>query len=348
MKVKGGTHGLQSGKSPPNKNQNSFKNGKPNVKKNEVAKKPNVKKNTGQNELKTPFINNKDGNHPIGMPGLSTNASASKIQKPNVNKKPDVIIFNRVPKTGTRVFHELIWRLARDHHFNFTVSQTYVRFKVTKEELMQQIAELQIKKRPFLFDRHIYFFKLPKSSNSKETVKYINIVRDPIDRCASWYYFIRFEQPREMPSERRNRTFDSCLEQGLEECTNPYIAPYRCLQIPFFCGHDEVCVTKSREALEKAKQNVDKEYAVVGLTEDTRSFFQVIQQKIPSFFGGVVDMYDEYGKESRQRLSNPKHKLLSLQSTIRMEDIMALEIEFYKYVRNLFYRRHKHLLTSKE
>ena len=256
------------------------------------------------------------------------------------------IVYNRVPKTGSRVVEELLSSMSKRHHYTYIQSNSYLDFKPSEIKLQEQISQLQAKKAPWLFDRHIYFFHFPNENSTTEAPLYVNIIRDPIDRCISWYYFIRFEHPRNMSEGRRSKSFDACLEEKLDECTEFYEPPYRCLQIPFICGQDPICVNNSREALQKAKRNVVKKYAVVGLTEDMRSFVRVIEKVVPHFFKRALQVYDKYGAKNQLRYSNSKHKTHSLYSSMKMEKFMSLEIEFYKFVRDYFYRRYKHILGT--
>lgn len=47
----------------------------------------------------------------------------------------------------------------------------------------------------------------------------------------------------------------------------------------------------SQEALEKAKQAVENDYAVVGVLEDLDTTFAVMEQYVPRFFKGVASIY---------------------------------------------------------
>ena len=47
----------------------------------------------------------------------------------------------------------------------------------------------------------------------------------------------------------------------------------------------------STAALERAKQNVEQNYAVIGLTEDIGTFTKVLEIIIPSYFKGMNEIY---------------------------------------------------------
>ena len=49
------------------------------------------------------------------------------------------------------------------------------------------------------------------------------------------------------------------------------------------------------EALARAKYNVCRYYDSVGITEDMRSFVEVLEHLYPSLMSGIVDIYDKAG-----------------------------------------------------
>ena len=60
----------------------------------------------------------------------------------------------------------------------------------------------------------------------------------------------------------------------------------------FFCGHSEDCVGFNTErALNLAKENVEKHYAVVGVLEEMNKTLTVLEHYVPRFFKGARDVY---------------------------------------------------------
>lgn len=56
-----------------------------------------------------------------------------------------------------------------------------------------------------MYERHIHFVDFAKFGQPQPV--YINLIRDPLQRMVSWYYFRRYQEghEREMPEEMRNR-----------------------------------------------------------------------------------------------------------------------------------------------
>ena len=56
-----------------------------------------------------------------------------------------------------------------------------------------------------------------------------------------------------------------------------------------FCGNGKICkVVGNTDALQRAKENVEKFYPVVGVLEHFEQSLQLYQRVLPQFFAGVV------------------------------------------------------------
>lgn len=118
---------------------------------------------------------------------------------------------------------------------------------------------------------------------------YINIIRKPLDRLVSYYYFLRYGDDYR-PHLVRHRagdtmTFDECVKQKKPDCDPKNMW----LQIPFFCGHHQECFEAGSEwALEQAKRNLVNEYFLVGMTEELGDFIEMLELSLPRLFQGTV------------------------------------------------------------
>ena len=182
-------------------------------------------------------------------------------------------------------------------------------------------------------------------------------------RRQNWYMFngdgvLKEGSPFDYPALLK-MSFEDCVQQRLPECSfeigsSIHYGPsggnhisqvglekrYLCglvklhsflFQISFFCGMHKVCDDFGRpEALELAKSNVDKYYAVVGVVEKMQESLQVLENYVPAFFRYATRFYNGMMKEKHVNHNNVKPKVPeSIKQSIRQN--FTLEIEFYEY-----------------
>ena len=124
---------------------------------------------------------------------------------------------------------------------------------------------------------------------------YINMVRAPLARLVSHYYFLRYGDDVLVDKVRARdgdtTTFDECVADQLSQDCDPkrmWLQVVQCterdfklnifisLQIPFFCGTAAQCWEPGSEwALATAKRNLVNNYMVVGVTEQFDTFIEV-------------------------------------------------------------------------
>ena len=100
------------------------------------------------------------------------------------------LVYNRVPKCSSTAMLLLLMRLSRVNDFNVTnIEQVDIpnalRQAGKEQELMRTIASLP---RGSVYVRHVWN---PNWQKHNMTVNLVNMVRDPIERMASFFHFIR-------------------------------------------------------------------------------------------------------------------------------------------------------------
>nr|CAH8874898.1 unnamed protein product [Trichobilharzia regenti] len=263
------------------------------------------------------------------------------------HKSFPVVIYNRIPKTGSTSLVNLVYRLIavkRIHthvlHVNISTNRHYIN-RLSELYLIDNLTHWK-SMYPLMIHGHFAYINFEKYGTSFIPV-YINMIRNPLDRLVSYYYFIRYgddyrpylKRRRMSDPVIRNQTFDECVLLKGNDC-NPQLL---WVQVPFFCGQAVFCrIPGSRAALETAKRHVIEKYLIVGLTENFDEMIQILEVLLPTFFSGAHKLISN--PQSNWYLRRTSHKLPISQATIgffQKNSIWQAEQEFYDFVSKEFH-----------
>jgi len=257
----------------------------------------------------------------------------------NQNKQiGDILIYNRIPKTGSTSLMNVAYELQSSNRYRVVQVRLLGSRHLLSPRDQQAIARniSAWSDLPMLLHGHFSYFEASVLGLDINPV-FINLMRKPLDRLVSYYYFLRYGDDILVDKKRSKQgdktTFDECVESSQPDC-----APKKMwMQIPFFCGSSPACWDPgSKWALDQAKTNLVNKYLVVGVTEDLDSFVQVLEILLPKYFSGAVQYLKDTGKSHIKRT---KHKdQLSEQTISKMSNskIYQMEMEFYNFAMKQF------------
>ena len=101
-----------------------------------------------------------------------------------------VLVYNRVPKCSSTSMYMLIKALSLRNNFTFSLARSDdIRNELRSAEKERELVkDLRSLKKDAVYVRHMYN---PDWARLGLEVNLVNMVRDPISRMASWFYFIR-------------------------------------------------------------------------------------------------------------------------------------------------------------
>ncbi|KAK6619295.1 Heparin sulfate O-sulfotransferase [Polyplax serrata] len=259
---------------------------------------------------------------------------------PPLSRSEDiVVIYNRVPKTGSTSFVNIAYELCKKNHFkvlHINVTGNFHLLSMKNQiKFVHNITEWDAMK-PALYHGHMAFIDFKKFRVEK-TPFYINIIRKPLDRLVSYYYFVRYGDNYRPNLVRRKHgdklSFDDCVAKNLPDCSYDNMW----LQIPFFCGHAAQCwETGSPWALEEAKRNLVRNYFAVGVTEEMEEFIKLMEMILPRMFKGATQ---HYLNGNRSHLRETTQKVMPSEATVRKiqsSKVWEMEQEFYDFAYQQF------------
>ncbi|CAL8252280.1 unnamed protein product [Merluccius merluccius] len=266
-----------------------------------------------------------------------------------------VVIYNRVPKTASTSFTNIAYDLCgknRFHvlHINTSKNNPVLSLQDQARPLVRFVHNVTSwqEMKPAFYHGHVAYLDFSKYGvEGKPT--YVNVVRDPIERLVSYYYFLRFGDDYRPGLRRRKqgdkKTFDECVAAGGPDC-----APEKLwLQIPFFCGHHSECWNVgSRWALEEAKANLVREYLLVGLTEELEDFVMILEAVLPRFFKGASQLYRTGKKSHLRKTTEKKPPAEETITKLHQSDIWKMENEFYEFAQEQFQFVRAHAVREKD
>ncbi|XP_037827174.1 heparan sulfate 2-O-sulfotransferase pipe-like [Lucilia sericata] len=270
----------------------------------------------------------------------------------------DVIFFNRCAKVGSEALLELIdvlenfnegLTLERDGLHEPTKRQFN---NIEQRELAERISELTDGS---IWIQHVNWidfeeFDLPKPI-------YINMVRDPVERVISWYFYARGAYKNAIeynkapnkpmrPVSWYKKDFNHCVRSGDPECqyvpfsVKDYVGNFK-RQSLFFCGHHDDCIPfNSPAAVQMAKEHVERDYAVVGTWEETNITLTVFEKYIPKFFNGAKLLFELNMDKVTNRNKNKRKPKIDADVKEMIRKNFTHEYEFYYFCKQRLYKQY--------
>lgn len=264
-----------------------------------------------------------------------------QMDKQVMDDENAVVLYNRVPKTGSTTFTNFVYDLSKRNniyvvHIN-TTKNSHIMSLQDQYRLVQNITDWK-EFRPVIFHGHMAYLDFGRF-RSPVAPMYINIVRDPLDRLVSYYYFLRYGDNYRKGLKRARQgdvtTFDECVQIGrrTSDC-----APEKLwLQIPFFCGQTAECWNVGSEwALQEAKHNLASNYLLVGLTEQMEDFVVVLEAVLPRMFRGMVDNIRTGTKSHIRKTLNKQPPSEETIAKFQKSKIWQMEMDFYNFAKEQF------------
>lgn len=250
-----------------------------------------------------------------------------------------VVIYNRVPKTGSTSFVNLAYDLCKKNrfhvlHINITANM-HVMSLPNQIRFVNNVTRWNAVK-PALYHGHMAYLDFNRYQTTTRPL-YINIVRRPLDRLVSYYYFLRFGDNYRPSLVRRKSgdkvTFDECVANQQPDCDPKLMW----IQIPFFCGHPAECWNPESEwALEEAKRNLVEKYFLVGITELMEDFVELLEVTVPRIFNGSLHLYQHSNKSHLRQTTSKLEPTKETVAAVQKTRVWQMENEFYEFAVNQF------------
>ena len=291
---------------------------------------------------------------------MATGATAPDSFAASLARRYTRLGYNRVNKAGSTTMQRLLEVLAKRNNLTYR-NDPYGYFPNASSYTIRLQA---------LPERGVYVNHalLPPQSGSFEIdagFAWINVVREPIARMNSQYYFImdpskgtgrvrpawRAEVKKKIAAQERDPTcgcayleFDACVrKKHAANCTDA-CSFQTLLQYHFFCTARDFGSTDC--TLDEAIQNLRSRYVFVGLTEELGLALAALEKMLPDFFGGASAASTQSRQERVTLLNNPITNTTqagAVSSVVRQMlskcPRYANELVFYQEAKRLFWRR---------
>jgi len=290
-------------------------------------------------------------------------------------KRKDIVVYNRVPKTGSSSFQKHIDDLAsrlgyKTYHFATPPwivcsegsspckrkDRPYRRYELTR--LQNRILSFP-NGSDAVIDYHFAYINF----GTKLPI-HINMVREPISRLISHYNYMRYGVQRRPEDAQAyikkfgNLSIDECLDlyhlcscEGDCQSASPSLKCTKGVcsdlysgfnsQMMYFCPVDSTaCAAKDESSLKEAIQVLERYYDVVGVLERMADSMKLFELVLPRYFKGMPKLEH---KHVRQAARKPA---LSPSSMLKLRALNALDIQFYEHVVAMLERRLKEAQAS--
>jgi len=285
------------------------------------------------------------------------------------------LVYNRIPKSGSSLLLELLYTLGG--RLGYLVLRgtyhSYRYFNKNDRAGLGYFLEQAASRARTVYVQHQYYLNFTLPPHRLKQPLYINMMRDPVDHLLSSYFYkrtviLQHRSPATFTPQEREvmaQPFEQCVVERRLECVyygytvhknkteqlefrrswSPlYLYPSDVLL--YFCGHAPECSELGNPAaLQRAKENVDRHFVVVGVLEHLEESLAVLEARLPQYFTGAADWLQQQEEKATNKNSV---KLGSVSAEVRAELTSRLgpEYDLYHHVRRRLMEQHAKLKAA--
>ena len=217
------------------------------------------------------------------------------------------IVYNRVNKAGSAAMIALLQFLAQRNNFN-VIKEKHEHFFLDHEHLLKTLNDLPDNT---VYVNHCNYIE----HKSIDDYVWINIVREPIDRAQSLYYYeVSPIRPQDRVTEKlhqQNQTVNpcGCLNMEFDDCYRFYMQNPNCAHRLNLNSFKKFFADASRDPnhrvpapvpVEDLFKRIRDRYLFVGILEEYELSIEALEKLLPRFFTGAT----AYLREQPHELHN--------------------------------------------
>ena len=172
-----------------------------------------------------------------------------------MNIMKDLFIHLHIPKTGGTTLRDIIQRQYRSEKI-LMIPKLEESENILKEVSTSKIKQLKLIQGHLKYGIHNHFHR---------RAKYFAIIRDPINRVLSTYYYVLSQKnnPQNLSTSNNQMTIYDYVQSGV----NPFLINGQTQLISGKTGNIDNPIIKSEELFSLAKENIANDFLFLGITE---------------------------------------------------------------------------------
>ncbi len=172
-----------------------------------------------------------------------------------MNIMKDLFIHLHIPKTGGTTLRDIIQRQYRSEKI-LMIPKLEESETILKEVSTSQINQLKLIQGHLKYGIHNHFHR---------RAKYFALIRDPINRVLSTYYYVLSQKnnPQNLSTSNNQMTIYDFVQSGV----NPFLINGQTQLISGKTGDIDNPIIESEELFSLAKENIENDFLFLGITE---------------------------------------------------------------------------------
>ena len=172
-----------------------------------------------------------------------------------MNIMKDLFIHLHIPKTGGTTLRDIIQRQYRSEKI-LMIPKLEESENILKEVSTSQINQLKLIQGHLKYGIHNHFYR---------RAKYFAIIRDPINRVLSTYYYVLSQKnnPQNLSTSNNQMTIYDFVQSGV----NPFLINGQTQLISGKTSNIDNSIIESEELFSLAKENIANDFLFLGITE---------------------------------------------------------------------------------